>query len=82
MLSGLLPQVGMEFSTVEEAWMFWTSYGGQKRFEVRKKFSNRRKSDVKVRSCRYVCANEGHRKEDKRDHLTECPRAETIKGII
>jgi len=23
-----------------------------------------------------------HRKEDKRDHLTECPRAETIKGII
>jgi len=45
-------------------------------------FSNKRKSDEKVRSCRYVCANERHRKEDKRDHLTECPRAETIKGII
>ena len=28
-------------------------------------------------SCRYVCANEGHRKPDKRDHLTKCPRAET-----
>jgi len=72
----------MEFSTAEEAWMFSTSYGGQKRFEVRKMFSNKRKSDEKVRSCRYVCANERHRKEDKRDHLTECPRAETIKGII
>jgi hypothetical protein len=30
-----------------------------------------------VRSCRYVCANEGHRKEDKKDHLTKCPRSET-----
>ncbi|KAF2914286.1 hypothetical protein DAI22_10g150800, partial [Oryza sativa Japonica Group] len=67
----------MEFNTVDEAWMFWVSYGGQKGFEVRKRYSNKRKSDGKVRSCRYVCANEGHRKEDKRDHLTKCPRAET-----
>ena len=67
----------MEFNTVEEAWMFWTSYGGQKEFEVRKRFSNKRKSDGKVRSYRYVCANEGHRKEDKRNHLTKCPRSET-----
>ena len=28
-------------------------------------------------SCRFVCANEGHRSQDKRDHLTKCPRAET-----
>ena len=77
MLSGLLPQVGMEFSSVQEAWMFWISYGGQKGFEVRKRFANKRKSDGKVRSCRYVCANEGHRKKDKRDHLTKCRRAET-----
>ena len=26
---------------------------------------------------RYVCANEGQRKPDKRDPLTKCPRAET-----
>jgi hypothetical protein len=32
----------MEFSTVEEAWMFWINYGGQKVFEVRKKFSNKK----------------------------------------
>lgn len=67
----------MEFGTIEEAWMFWVGYGGLKGFEVRKMYTNKRKSDGKVRSCRYVCANEGHRLKDKRDHLTKCPRAET-----
>ncbi|XP_022678701.1 uncharacterized protein LOC101769320 isoform X1 [Setaria italica] len=49
-LLGLLPQVGMEFSTSDEAWAFW---------------------------LRFVCAKEGRRSQDKRDHLTKCPRAET-----
>ena len=77
MLPSLLPQVGMEFSTTDEAWMFWISYGGQKDFEVRKMYTNKRTLDGKVSSCRYVCANEGQRKPDKRDPLTKCPRAET-----
>ena len=55
--------------------MFWVILGGQKGFEVRKKYANKRKYDGKVRSCRYICANEGHRVQDKRDHLTKCPRA-------
>jgi len=76
-LSSLLPEIAMEFNTIDEAWMFWIRYGGQKGFEVKKRYTNKRKSDGKVSSCRYVCANEGHRKEDKRDHLTKCPRAET-----
>jgi hypothetical protein len=67
----------MEFGTIEEAWMFWVGYGGLKGFEVRKMCRNKRKSDGKVRSCRYICANEGHRLKDKRDHLTKCPRVET-----
>jgi zinc finger SWIM domain-containing protein 3 len=67
----------MELSTIDEAWIFWISYEGQNRFEVRKRYTNKIKSDGRVRSCRYVCANEGHRKEDKMDHLTKCPRAET-----
>jgi zinc finger SWIM domain-containing protein 3 len=67
----------MEFNTIEEAWMFWIRYGGQEGFEVRKRYTNKRKFDGKIKSCRYVCAKEGHRKEDKRDHLTKCPRAET-----
>ena len=53
------------------------AYGGQKGFETRKMYTNKRKLDGKVSSCRYVCANKGHRKPDKRDHLTKCPRAET-----
>ncbi|PAN28737.2 hypothetical protein PAHAL_5G172900 [Panicum hallii] len=67
----------MEFNTIDEAGMFWISYGGQKGFKVRKMYTNKRKSDGKVRSCRYVCANEGHRKKDKRAHLTKCLRAGT-----
>jgi len=76
-LPSLLPEIGMEFNTIDEAWMFWIRYGGQKGFEVRKRYTNKRKYDGKVSSCRYVCANEGHRKEDKRDYLIKCPRAET-----
>ena len=36
MLPSLLPEIGMEFNTIDEAWMFWIRYGGQKGFEVRK----------------------------------------------
>ena len=31
----------MEFKTIDEAWMFWISYGGQKGFEVRKRYANK-----------------------------------------
>ena len=30
LLSSLLPQVGMEFNTIDEAWMFWIRYGVKK----------------------------------------------------
>lgn len=45
LISSLLPQVGMEFNTIDEAWMFWISYGGQKGFEVRKMYTNKRKME-------------------------------------
>jgi zinc finger SWIM domain-containing protein 3 len=77
LISDLLPQVGMEFNNIQDAWMFWVAFGGQNGFEVRRKYANKRQSDGKVRSCRYVCANEGHRVPDKRDHLTKRPTAET-----
>ena len=48
LISSLLPQVGMEFNTIDEAWMFWISYGGQKGFEVRKLYTNKRKVDGKL----------------------------------
>jgi len=77
MLPSFVPRVGMEFRNSDEAWAYWLSYGGQKGFEVRKRYTNKRKSDGKITSCKFVCANEGHRLKDKRDHLTKCPRAET-----
>lgn len=46
-------------------------------FDVKKRYKNKSKSDDKMTSCRYVCSNEGRRTEDKRDHLTRYPRAET-----
>jgi zinc finger SWIM domain-containing protein 3 len=67
----------MEFRNSNEAWAFWLSYGGQKGFEVRKRYTNKRSSDGKITSCRFVCANEGRRSRDKRDHLTRRPRPET-----
>lgn len=66
----------MEFRNSDRAWAFWLSYSGQKGFEVRKRYTNRRSSDGMVTSCKFVCANEGLRSEDKRDYLTKFPRAE------
>ena len=79
-LPSLVLHVGMEFKNPEEAWAFWLSYAGQRGFEVRKRYTNKRPSDGKVTSCRFVCANEGHRRQDKRDHLTKRRRAETRTG--
>lgn len=76
-LPGLVPHVGMEFTNSDEAWACCLSYSGQQGFEVRKRYTNKRASDGKVTSCKFVCANEGHRSQDKRDHLTKLPRAET-----
>ena len=76
-LPSLVLHVGMEFKNPEEAWAFWLSYAGQRGFEVRKRYTNKRPSDGKVTSCRFVCANEGHRLKDKRDRIIKCPRAET-----
>jgi hypothetical protein len=43
----------MEFRNLDEAWAFWLSYSGQKGFEVRKRYTNKRSSDGKVTSCRF-----------------------------
>ena len=77
MIRTSLPQVGQKFTDLAEAWSFWVNYGGRAGFEVRKRSSWKSKIDGVVTSCRYVCAKEGRRVQDKRDHLTKNPRAET-----
>ena len=39
-----IPQMGMKFSSVDEAWEFWVTYGGRMGFDVRKCYTN--KSDL------------------------------------
>jgi hypothetical protein len=34
--------MGMEFRNSDEAWALWLSYSGQKGFEVRKRYTNKR----------------------------------------
>ncbi|XP_020172364.1 protein FAR1-RELATED SEQUENCE 5 [Aegilops tauschii subsp. strangulata] len=72
-----MPQVGMFFESSEEAWLFWRAYGGRVGFDVRKRYNNVSKFDGKVTSCRFVCANEGHRKKGQREFIQKCFRAQT-----
>lgn len=75
-----LPTVGMEFDSVDEAWEFWVEYGRKTGFGVRKQWLNKRKEDKSIRSCRFVCCKEGHRRVDKRSFTVKNPRAETRTG--
>ena len=75
-----LPQIVQKFRNLDDAWTFWVDYGGHAGFEVRKRYANESKYDGKITSCRFVCAKEGYRARDKRDHNTKNPRAETRTG--
>ncbi len=75
-----MPRTGMKFSSVDEAWKFWVSYGGKICFDVRKQYNNKSAADGLFNSSRFVCSSAGHRGKDKRDYLTKNPRAETRTG--
>jgi hypothetical protein len=68
-----VPRVGMTFSSPDEAWKFWVTYGGRTGFDVRKRYENRRKLDGKATSVRFVCSSQGFQAKDKRDYLTSIP---------
>ena len=38
----MIPQVGMQFDTLEDAWNFWLNYGKQMDFDDRKHFINKK----------------------------------------
>jgi zinc finger SWIM domain-containing protein 3 len=35
-----IPQVGMRFRNLDEAWAFWDAYGGRTGFNVRRSYAN------------------------------------------
>jgi len=51
----------MPFSSFDEAWDFWVTYGGRIGFDVRKCYTNTSTLDGLVTSSRFVCSNEGSR---------------------
>jgi hypothetical protein len=67
----------MEFQSLSNANSFWKYYGGRMGFSTRKKYENKCKQDGVVTSCRFVCAKQGFRGKDKRNHLTKNARTET-----
>ncbi len=44
----MIPQVGMQFDTLEDAWMFLLNSGKKIGFDVKKHFINKSKKDGKV----------------------------------
>ena len=77
-----VPQVGMEFETLEAAWKYWVNYGKKMGFSVWKHYLNKSKIDGEITSSRFLCAKEGIRKEDKRDQLTRHHREETRTNCL
>ncbi|XP_054784479.1 protein FAR1-RELATED SEQUENCE 5-like [Prosopis cineraria] len=78
--TNLIPRLGLEFETLEEAWQYWVSYGGKTGFGVRKQYFSKSRKDGTITSYRYVCCKEGVRRPDKRDYKTIHPRPETRTG--
>ena len=70
-------KLGLEFNSLEEAYLFWTDYGGMKGFGVRKKNSSKSKKDGSITYYKYVCCKEDIRQSDKRDPKTTNPKTET-----
>ena len=50
-----IPQLDMVFSSFDEAWNFWVTYGGRMGFDVRKSYTNTSNLDGLVTSSRFVC---------------------------
>ncbi|KAJ1691675.1 hypothetical protein LUZ63_015830 [Rhynchospora breviuscula] len=75
-----VPRLGMEFETLDEAWLVWNDYGGRNGFGVRKGKGNKSRTDDVIVSKWFFCNCEGKREIDKRDNLTKKSRAETRTG--
>ena len=72
-----IPQMGMKFSSVDEAWEFWVTYGGRMGFDVRKCYTNKSGLDGLVTTGRFVCSNQGYRAENKKYCVGKRNRAHT-----
>ncbi|KAG2644026.1 uncharacterized protein LOC120696098 [Panicum virgatum] len=51
-----IPRLGMTFSSLDEAWEFWVTYGGRMGFDVRKSYTNTSNLDGLVTSKFKCCS--------------------------
>ncbi|RZC69817.1 hypothetical protein C5167_032967 [Papaver somniferum] len=77
----IIPLLGMEFETEEEAYNFYNNYAFNYGFSVRKSKAHLY-SDGKVRDRILVCSVEGKRGTDRRDACIKTHRAETRFGCL
>lgn len=77
-----VPNVGMEFESEDDAYVFYNRYAKMVGFSVRKDFLNKSKVNGTVVSRRFTCFKEGYRRKDKRDVNVKKPRKQTRTGCL
>jgi hypothetical protein len=60
-----IPQTGLEFESLSSVDIFWKYYGGRMSFSTRKKYENNCKQNGVVTSCRFICAKQGLRGNER-----------------
>ncbi|KAJ8766697.1 hypothetical protein K2173_004521 [Erythroxylum novogranatense] len=75
----LVPKIGLQFATEEEAYQFYLTYGKHVGFGIRRSKSHKDKRGNLI--CRLLCCSaQGQRMPDKRDLCVRAPRPATRFG--
>ncbi|CAL8151977.1 unnamed protein product [Prunus armeniaca] len=77
----LVPEIGMEFETEEEAFKFYNAYAYGVGFSIRRSKFHKEKCG-KLRDRLFVCSAEGKREKNKCDGSVKSHRAETRFGCL
>ncbi|XP_010255614.1 PREDICTED: protein FAR1-RELATED SEQUENCE 5-like [Nelumbo nucifera] len=75
-----VPEIGIEFETVEDAYSFYNEYAGKVGFSIRKHNCHKKNGIVHDRT--FCCSSEGHRAFDKRRVNVKNHRPETRTGCL
>ncbi|XP_060973319.1 protein FAR1-RELATED SEQUENCE 5-like isoform X2 [Cannabis sativa] len=81
-LDEVIPKVGMEFETEEEAYDFYNSYAYKVGFSIRKSKGQKDNKNGRMIDRIFCCSCQGYREKDKRDVEVIRHRAETRFGCL
>uniref|UniRef100_A0A7N0UCW0 FAR1 domain-containing protein n=1 Tax=Kalanchoe fedtschenkoi TaxID=63787 RepID=A0A7N0UCW0_KALFE len=74
---GMIPKLGMDFDSVEDAWVFLTEYGATTGFTPRRFYCHTSRKDGLPSNAVFVCNKEGKRGENSDLMTKKRERAET-----